>query len=168
MTFPGSLAPLCCSLSGPHVLPMAGREQDGIPGHLSVESPHLQASKCCPLPPSPLPPGWPPDGGRVVPSLPLQNSLLQILEKVPTGRAITRRLILEGCVKRGRAAEGGRRGGQRAGRGRGSGEAQPPAHLTPLCSPHCLPAGSSWPPEAEPRPRGCSGLGEPRPALPSF
>ena len=25
-----------------------------------------------------------------------------------------------------------------------------------------------WPQDAEPRPRGCSGLGEPRPALPSF
>lgn len=36
--------------------------------------------------------------------------------ELPTGRAITRRRILEGCVKRGRAAGWGGRGQQGAGR----------------------------------------------------
>lgn len=68
--------------------------------------------------------------------------------ELPTGRAITRRLILEGCVKRGRAA-----GSSEAVSGAAGG---PPPHTRGRrrapCSPHCSPAGSSWPPEEPSRP----------------
>lgn len=71
--------------------------------------------------------------------------------ELPTGRAMTRRLILEGCVKRGRAA------GRVAQRSAGPlGESRTPGHprMPALHSPHCLLAGSSWPPEAP----SCPGL----------
>lgn len=73
--------------------------------------------------------------------------------ELPTGRAITRRLILEGCVKRGRAAG---RGGTEVSKAPGR-PAPPPApegkgDAGPI-SPHCLPAGSSWPPEGPSCPR---------------